>query len=703
MSRNNTISKRRPWPYDAYISTVKVTLQPGQDGNLVSKKSKTLDATAPVTFDYGSASPYKERTALFRDLLGGMGLAVEPAVGSIIRRYKHTTRADLSIDGRWMKGPKFEDHSGHTHQTTVNASSGAVRQFVMALHGGVETLFAICDNGVYRRSSDTTWVASLTSGTTPALPGGQLPQSGMRFKARYTAAIDGLYLGTDDGNLWAYDGTTWAQAVAAQGPGTGALQGEARFLEKVGDEFWVAGNYWVVKTNGSADPMLRASYAGVIYVGDQSSTISGMRQVGHTLYVFKTNGRIYTITSTGEAVDLFPSFEGRASVYNGRNAEVWKDELWAPVGEQLVRLNAAAELRLDGLELLLDNTSPIRGRYTAGAGHNVWFMYEIYYNEITNTSYLVKHGGWVGDPESQVSTGQSRYIDVHHGTLAEWNKECTAAAVISGVHATTNDRLYVGFSDGTVQWCVLPRTSRDPSADSACEFTGLDSYVYLSEHHAKFQADNKLWQGVSVFGPTLTTTEYAQVEYRIFQDVLAAWEVLTEDSISKYTLSGQRINFTSVPPVYSRQIQIRVKLVKDSDLAASPVSLSPILDGIGVHESLRPSLSLEYVMDIHCSSFRPLANGIVDRRRGEQIRDALVAVASEVGNITIVLPDGSSEEVAVIDIQDSMVSRQKRRDLEWTVRMTFVQVRTITQLLEQPGITYSVLETYTLSELEDII
>lgn len=690
-------SRRRPWPYDAYVKDIPVTLQPGEDGHMVAKKSKTLDATAPVTFDYGSASPYKERTALFRDLLGGMGLSVEPSAGDVIRRYNYTTRCDLSVDGKWMKGPRFE-----THIETINASAGAVRQTIKALHGGTEVLFAICDNGVYRRTADATWVASLTGGTAPALPGGQIPQKAVRFKARYTSAVDGLYLGTDDGNLWRYDGAAWSQATATEGPGTGVIQGEARYVTKIGDEFWVAGDQWVVKC--TADPMLRASYSGVIYIGDQSSVITWIEQIGNILFIFKSNGRIYSITITGEDVDLFPSLETKVSLFNGRNATPWKEELWCPVGEQLVRLNSSAEMTLDGLELLLDNTSLIKGKFVAGAGHNVWFMYEVYYNEITNTSYLVKHGGWVGDPESRVSTAnQSRYIDVHHGSIAQWSKQATSAGIVTGVHSTTNDRLYVGFADGTVEWCVLPRTSRDPSADSACEFTGLDSYVYMPEHHARFQADNKLWQGVSVFGPTITTTEYAQVEYRIFQDSLAAWEVLEEDGTDTYTLSGQRINFPITPPVYSRQIQIRVKLVKNSDLSASPANLTPVLDGIGVHESIRPSLSLEYTMDIHTSTYRTLRDGRVDRRAGDRIRTLLYGVAAEIGNIVIMLPDGTEEEVAVLDIQDSLKSFQKRRDLEWTVRMTFIQVRTFTPNLEPTGITYDTLEDYTLDELEDII
>lgn len=698
----NLPSRQRPYPYDARVADVWVTLMPGEDGNMVSKKAKTLEATAPSDYSYSAANPFQERTIPFRELLGGMGLGIEPDRGDFIRRYSYADRADLSVDGKWIKGPRFEDHTGHTHQETINAGAGAVRQFVKALHGGAEVLFAICDNGVWRRTADGTWVASLTSGTAPALPGGQIPQKAIRFKARYTAAIDGLFLGTDDGNIWRYDGTVWSQAISTEGPGTGVAQGECRYVTAIGDEFWVAGDYWVVKC--TADPMLRASYSGVIYVGDQSSKISWIEQVSNALIIWKNNGRVYSVTASGEDIDIFPFLTTKQSAYNGRNATTWKDEMWSPIGDSLFRMNSSFELKLDGLELMLDNTSPIKGRYAASAPHGIWFMYEVYYNEILNTSYLVKHGGWMGDPEGDVTNGQDRYIEVHHGALAKWSKEATTCAVIPGIHTTTNDRLYVGFADGTSEWCLLPRTSRDPTSDTACEYTGLDSYVYLPLHHAKFQADNKLWQGVSVFGPSLTTTEYAQVEYRIYQDSLAAWELLTDDTGgSIFTLNGQRRDFPLTPPVYSKAIEIRVKLIKDANLSASPVTLTPILYGIGVHESVRPSLSLEYTMDIFASSFRPLRDGRVDRRRGQALREALLAVASEIGNIQITLPDGSVEEVAVTDFQESYKAVKNRRDLEFVIRMQFIQVRTITPTPTLLGLTYATLETYTLGQLEDVI
>lgn len=689
------LSRQRPYPYDAYVDEFPVILKPGQDDNLVGRKSKTLDATAPSVYDYSSQSPYKERVGRFRDLFGGMGLGRE-TLGSI-SRYSYAERCDLSINGKWFLGPRFE-----THVETINAGAGAVRQIIQALHGGTLTVFAICDNGVYRRVADNNWVASLTSGTVPALGAGEKPQSALRFKGNYAAPVDGLYLGTSSGNLWQYNGATWVQAAAAQGPGTGAAQGEARWLEVINDEFWVAGDYWVVKADNLADPLLRASYSGVIYIGDQHSKISYIKMVSNILYIFKQDGRVYTVDNTGECVDLFPSISGKYTAYNGRNATVWLDKLWAPLGDTLVTLDGAANLTPDGLDRLIDNTSPVRGKFVAGAGHNHWFMYEIYYNEVTNTSYMVKHGTWITDPESQIS-GSTRYIDTHHGAIALWNKEASAAQVVHDVHVSSNDRMYVGFTNGTVEWCVLPLNNPDPTQDSNCEFTGLDAYVYFPDHHAKFEADNKLWQGVSVFGTYLSPDEYVQVEYKVFQDSLSSWIQLEENGTTDFTYNGQRINFPSSPPTYSRVLSVRVKLLKDTDLAVSPANLTPILEGVGIHESVRPSLSIEWTFNILASSYNALRNGRVDRRRGSYIREQLLDISRQVKNITIILPTGESEEVAVIDYDESWRSRPDRRDLEWTIQMIFVQVRTLTDNPINQGITYDSLEAYTLDELEGVL
>lgn len=671
-------------------------LVPDENGQLVSKKSKTLEATAPITYAYSSADPYKERTSIYELMFAGMGLSESDTAAPL--RYSHATNADLSVDGRWMKGPLL-------HAETIHATAGKVLQFIKALHSGSEVLFAVCENGVWRRTSDGNWSPSLTaSALTPTtnLPAGQNPQQAVRFKGLYGSAVDGLYVATDSGYLWQYTGSTWVQASSTEGSGVASDPGEARYIERVDSELWVAGDYWVMSCE--ADPMLRASWSAPIYIGDQSAKITYIKQIDNAISIFKEDGW-YTVSTAGDSQDIFPHLRASRSLDNGKQAKVWLSQMWVPFGGQLYRFSSDGTVEADGLETLVDNTSPVRGKYVAGAGHNAWFMYEFYYNEITNTTYMVKHGAWATDPE-QAAQAQARYIDVHNGALAEWNKQVTTAEVVPGVHSATNDRMYVGFSDGTCQWFILPRNSYDPSKDGECEFTAEDAYVYMPTHSSGFKADNKLWQGISVYGPSLSTSEWVEAEYRLTQFDIEDWVTLVDTQngdLSKFTISGQRLNFPIDPPVYSKMLQLRFKLQKDPDTGVSPTELSPIVTAIAIHESVRPTLELEYGLNIAASSFLAKRNGTVDRRRGVAIRDALRDVASEIGLITLTLPDGTEETVAVVDFADSFGSTQKRRDLEYVVQMRFIQVRTITSTTDQTGIIYNELEQYTLDELENII
>lgn len=936
-------------------------LEPDEDGHIVATKSKTLDASAPITFEYGSQNPFKERTFEWTKLYGGMGQGTAPDHRP--RRYSHAINADLSLDGTWMKGPNFEDHE----ETITDA--GEIRQFILALDGGDETLFAICENGVWKRTADATWVESLTAGTTPALVG--TPQQAVRFTGRYASPRDALYLGTSTSNLWEYDGTDWVEAAAAAGPGTGVSNGEARYVEKVGDEFWVAGDYWVVKAE--ADPMLRASYSGVIYIGDQSAKITWLGVIENTLYIFKEDG-VYTVSIEGIDEELFPHFRSHRGTTNGWGAATWLNNLWFRFGESSYRIDAEGNLSPDGLDLLLENTSEVRGKFIAGSGHNTWFFYETYYNEALNTSYLIKHGTWIEDGER---INPTTFSEAHHGAIAVWSgKRVTSCETVHGIHPSGNERLYVGFSDGTLAWCVLPQVSPNPRHDDECfigttevqgeevsgvsqrwyegevveittrnghqltgtpnhpiltqrgwiplgllvegdsvfsssrsqgmtldtvvdiqdrppcmkqvfdlasiagtivrhrgvkeefhgdgfesdvdvvlpegflldnivpqlsypfrqgifpesfmgkgglpteresmqmvvglgneaitsmsgrhsvstllrrpsgvhqfpgsgvatdgdsptfqvgpymmrsqiiatpeglsrlpsdvrrddvvsvrkktfaghvynlqtkghwyiangivahncEFTNEDSYVYLPTHHANFRADNKLYLGISIFGPLLSNFEWATVEYRLdLANPVAAWILLeNEDEESRFTAPGRRLDWPrpTENPAFGKAIQIRVQLHKDADPLLSLPYVSPVIDGLGIHEQVRPAFSMEYVFRVLATSFMARRDGSVDRRRGISIRNGLETVAASVGSTLVRLPSGALEEMTVVDYREDIVATQNRRDLEWIIVITAYQLRTITQDNISSGLTYDTLEQYTLEQLESII
>jgi hypothetical protein len=715
VSVNGITSRRRPWPYDAYIGPVKTRLAP-VEGQLVTEKTKTLDATAPIDYTYGSANPFKERTSEWQDLFGGFGQSEAPT--TIPRRYDHAEYVDASIDGLWMLGPRFEDH---IETIDDSPAPGEVRQLVKALHGGVLTVFAICENGVWRRSGDGSWVESLTTATSPALPGGTHPQQALRFKHRGVTPLDALYLATDNTNLYRYDGAAWTVAGAAAGPGTGAVQGEARWLERVGDEFWVAGDYWIVKCED--DPMNRPNYSGVIYIGDQTAKVTQIKQVDNTLYAWKEDG-IYTVDQDGVDVDLFPTLRYRNNLANGKNASVWIDRIWFTYGDQTLMLDSQATLKPDGFEQMLENTSVVRGQWIGGAGHNTWFFYEVYYNTAINTSFLVKHGTWVEETSSASKPGVSQYAEAHHGAIYQWNKRATSATVVSGLHTGGNDRLYIGFSNGTVEWTPLPRHSPNPAEDTNCEFTSKPAYMYLPLHHSGFRADNKLYHGVTAFGPRLTAAEWVEVEYKLdVTNSLAPWLTFSTGVDARFTYPGQRQQFSSTEstnPVYGTAIMLRIALKKNPDTTISPRYLTPMLHGIGIHESLRPAFSREFTFIVGAKSYMALRDGKVDRRRGSDIYSALLQQAQEVGTVIMLLPTGTYEEMTIIDWHDTSVPENLRRDFEWAIQVHAIQLRTRSSVSGSTvggdlgggstapppvtgGFTYDTLEQYTLDQLESII
>lgn len=727
MAATDTGSRRRPYPYDAYIGNVRVLLEPDQDGALVSESSKTLDATAPLDYTYSSANPYKERTSEYQKLFGGFGQGIAP--DGPPRRYWYAEKADLSVDGLWMKGPAFELHRETIPNAGFGAPGGEVRQLIMAPYGPSDapamTLFAISEKGVYKRGADASWTDTLTVSTVPALEVGEQPQQAVFFTHRGTTPIPGLYVTTSLGRLfrWNYQigtGGAWQMAdqLAGQGPPDGAY-----YIERVGDELWVAGRFSVTKVED--DPFVRANYSGTIItgedylpMGDRTTQITWLRQVDDTLYIFKQDG-IYTIDTEGLDHELFPTLRDRGStsagLTNGKNAAVWLDRIWFTYGDQTFTLDASGNLRPDGLEQMLENTSPVKGRWIGGAGHNTWFFYEVYYNSQTGASYLVKHGTWIEEGEGQATPGVAQFAEAHHGALYDWpDKRATSVTIIPcpTEDPSGNDRLIVGFSDSTIEWVRLPKHSPNPATDEYTEFTTYESYVYLPQHHSGYRADNKLWHAMTAFGPHLSVTEWVDIEYTTdVANPFASW-VLVDEANPHFTLPGERKNLKPSEvdfPVFGRALQIRVHLDKDPNPPYSPHFLSPIIEGIAIHESIRPAFSREFTFLVKLGSFLPKRDGTVDRRRAPFVQDELLRTCAQVGPVRMLLPTGVTEEMTIVGYEDRLFSRQNVRDHTWGMSIRAIQLRTITEGAPQtqppssPVWTYDTLETYTLDELEGII
>jgi hypothetical protein len=204
---------------------------------------------------------------------------------------------------------------------------------------------------------------------------------------------------------------------------------------------------------------------------------------------------------------------------------------------------------------------------------------------------------------------------------------------------------------------------------------------------------------------------------------LASWLTFSAGADAQFTYPGQRQQFSSAEstnPVYGTAIMLRIALKKNPDTTISPKYLTPMLHGIGIHESLRPSFSREFTFIVGAKSYMALRDGKVDRRRGSDIYSALLQQAQEVGTVIMLLPTGSYEEMTIIDWHDTSVPENLRRDFEWAVQVHAIQLRTRSSVSGTTvggdlgggstapppvtgGFTYDTLEQYTLDQLESII
>jgi hypothetical protein len=683
-------SRRRPYPYDCRIGTsrtgdggVGFMLVPNRDGQLVSRKAEPLEAQ-PTSYEYGSQSPFLERTYQWSDLYYGFGERTQPEGRP--RRTYYVIGWDMSINGKWIRGwPKFTTE-------TINAGQ-PIRGFIRALRSGTDTLFALAGTKVRYRVSDGNWADSLT------LASGETNQA-VRFKNAGGSVVDALYLASTTNNLYRLDGsgTSWALPAALSGPPDSAAQ----WIETVGDELWVGAGNKIAKCEDDPFGSTADNWAAQITIGDASSVITYLKQNKNALFIFKENG-VYTISNAGVDQDVFPTLRFRRSTNNGRNAAVWLDSLWVPFEDAFYRIEADATLSTAGTELLLENDSEVRGRIVATAGHNTWFNYAILYNPQSGDSYLGKYGTWIEQP----GAGETRFQDVWFFALKKWTAKQATCIEVVPMGSGVNDRLYVGFADGTAAWAVLPRSSPNPLSDPNCSYEADPGYVYLPRYTAGFAADAKSVHGFSTFGSTIDRENYAQVEYRLSPN--AAWTALTTldaDDVTEitadFTLDGQRHDFLPGSDINGKAVEVRVKGIRDP-AAAETETL--VLDGIAIHAAVRPSLRLLNDFSVDARNHVAKRDGSADRRSARQIRQALLDAVSAVGTVNVVLPTEEVQEMSFVDYSDSLKADNDRRGVEWgQVSVRGVQYRT----LSQPGtalgqLTHGDLEQYQHGQLEALI
>ncbi len=669
---NARSSRQEPWPYLMKLGKAGLMLVPSADGILVGRKTQTLENVAPTEQQYDSAPVYKERTFAFRPTRG-MGERVQSSHTS--RRYRYMINCQV-VGNLFGKGPR-------TH-TISPSSTGSVRDFVEGLHGGVLTQFILAGRYALRRADDT----SSGQAVSRDFGSGRIATSAVRFKGNYASPVDGVYVATDNGQLWQYDGASWNSATLPAGF-------TPSFLETIGDELWAGGGNVARKCTG--DPLLAGSWSGAFTIGEASSNLTAIRQVDNRLFFFKDDGGVYNINADGSDNDLFPGLRVTRDSSNARTVQAGLDSLWFRMGQSFYRLTAAggAELTPVGPERLRDNDSEVQGPVQCFSfwGTMVGFA-ATYYG--TN-SYLMSYGQWQTPADGDA---QPVFVDQWDGALVKWANRQATCMRISGI-ASPDTRLYVGFADGT--WDYIKLVPNPFAPDSGAEFTLDASTMYVPIHHAMFQADWKSYSGFSVFGPVLNASDFARIRYRT--ELTKPYATLS----TPFTSPAQRVDVstditrTSVPGTVAQFIGVTVgslagttvgslKTRQNTDLQQSTAGKfvdvkielinssaadTPVIEGIGIHESVRPRLKLDFSGIVDARGFVAKLDGSTDRRTGDDVRDLILQAAGAPGAVTMTLPDETVQGLSFFGYTERM-QRSTGRGRGWLIEFQATQFRTET-------------------------
>jgi len=651
-------SKRRPFPYHCRIGSILGTsadriglmLIPTQQGLLVGKKQQMLDGVIPSAQEYASAPVYRERTWPAKPT-AGYGERVQSSFGD--KRYYWGS--DIQVSGGLVgKGPLL-----HPIVPTT-AAGGQVVKFIDGFHtaANTPTQFILAGTKVYRRADDTNGGQVVDKGDFASAVA-----DGVVYQGGFAGALKSLYVTTAAGLLWERTPAgTWAQAALPAGFA-------AYRLEVVGTELWAADIVGSVLRKVTADPKVAANWSGPFFVGDPSVQISAIRQTGNVLCVFKEDGCIFTISSDGSAVDLFPGLATTISPDNGRRAQAWMGSLWFSVGPAFYRLDMpGAQLTPMGPGRLLDNASPVRGeaRVFCGWGGYQGFLGLYNAQDSPPTSYLLTYGSW--EMRQTEDGADAQFNDQWDGSLAHWPNKIITAMSTSG--ASGQDRLYVGFNDGTWDWIKLVRSPL--ATGSGAEFNLGPAEIVFPLHTAMFQADLKHWLGFSIFGPVLRVGDEATVYYRIMASAGTPPSQPTGDwlLLGEFTQNGQRID--APPNLAGHGLSLKVSLTNQNN------ATTPVIDTVAIHERVVPAFKRDISGTVDGRAVITRLDGAAYRPNPETVHQVMMDAASLPGSIAIELPDETINEVAVFDYGEAITPMQGGGGHGWTINFQATQFRILT-------------------------
>lgn len=622
-------------------------LIPNQDNLLVAKKQQALDNVVPSVQEYGSAPIYRERTFTAK-FTGGYGERVQSSFADP----RYYWGEDIQISGGLAgKGPLLHPITPST------AAAGIVVRFLDAPSGaGALQQLILAGTKCYLRTDDTN-----TGQTVQKDVAADRWMDGVIYQGGFAGATPSLYATTAAGALWERtSANVWTQAALP----TGFLP---QFLEVLNTELWAADPVASVVRKSTADPKVAGSWGGPIFVGTPAVPITGLRQTANILTIFKADGSVYTLNADGTVNDLFPGLRVPLNSDNGRRAAAWLDALWFRAGAGFYRLDQpGAVLTPTGPGKLLDNGSPVQGEPRVFCGWGAYRAYLAVWNPLTTTTYLLTYGNWEANT---TTTGTAfSFDDQFDGSQAHWpSKKATAMNVSS---ATGQDRLYIGFDDGTWTWLKLVQNPL--TTGSGAEFQLGPCSIIFPLHHAMFQADLKHWLGFSVFGPVMRPGDEATLSYRIMAsatgpgtDPSGNWLPLGE-----FTANGQRID--TPPNLTGNALQLKV------DLSNTTTADTPVIETIAYHERVVPAFKRDLQFTMDARNFQTRLDGAVYHFNADVTHQQLLDFAAQPGSLAVELPDETLDEVAWFGYQERMSPPSAGGGRGWAVDVQMTQFRILT-------------------------
>lgn len=693
-------AKLAPHPYSAKISGVGIMMKTDpQTGRIMSSpKVQPFTQVAPDVYNYSTVPPFLERAYPFRRFIMGMGERVQQF--ATIRRYAFCDGVDPSINGMPMLALALN--------TITPATTGPILQFVEANVGGTAKILALADRYVLVRNGDTDvdWIVSKDLGA------GESGQSAQRFKNNKPgggAITEAIYVGTASGKFWQYTGATDTTVWTDETAQLPAVTPKANYLE-MNNGFLLRSSDTMVSACAD-DPTVTANWSGPVWIGDSSQPFTYMRTLGDTVYYFKTDG-VYSVNADGTPVNLFPALRTTQQRANGRNASVWQNLMWFRFGDGFYSLGpnsqGIVEMHPVGPERFLENSTPVRGYVTAQDGFSNWFNFFGMYNEVLDTSFLMKYGSWyVDDAQPLGSSPYTRASSIYnpisasgaffdptiHGALATFPGKKITAMKVSTLPGP-NERLYIGFDDGTIAWGILPRGTPNPLADSNCRYQ-TSGTMEIDGHTMLFPDSIKAYRGVTMNGPIVDANNTVTVGWRItpgdkglLVSDLALYTVaqltmtIAElggtafNELGEFTFSGQRIDLIGTDgSVGSSGISIDTQLTLEGN-----GSSTPWIEGFALHEMLRPDLLLERDFTVLAHDRMTRRDGTSDWRTAEQIRDTLQQAANAKGVVPFQMSDGETVQVEVIDYAEHLASEQARFGNAWDIDIKAVEFKSAVNL-----------------------